>query len=333
MHVDVVGGAGFIGTRLVERLQRHGVATRILDKVQSARFPLISVRVDVRNLKGLKLSLSRGAVLVNLAAEHRDDVKPVSLYDEVNVDGAKNICAAARELSVEKIVFTSSVAVYGFARDGTDESGVIAPFNDYGRTKYEAEQVYRAWQRERPGERSLVILRPTVVFGEGNRGNVYNLLRQVVRRRFVMIGSGANRKSMAYVENVAAAIEHSLSFVPGVHVFNFVDKPDYSMSQLVAEVNSILGHPRRRELRIPTAVGYAIGFAFDAAARLTGRRFAISQIRVKKFCSNSVFASSIASSGYVAPISLANALKQTIEHEFLSKDPIRATADEVVGEP
>ena len=100
-----------------------------------------------------------------------------SLYDEVNVEGARNICAIAREKGIKTIVFTSTVAVYGFAPIGTNECGEIAPFNDYGRTKYEAEQVFKAWQAENPEKRTLIIIRPTVVFGEQNRGNVYNLLR------------------------------------------------------------------------------------------------------------------------------------------------------------
>ena len=136
-------------------------------------------KVDIRSLEDLRDSINLNAVVINLAAEHRDDVSPRNLYDEVNVDGARNICEIANEMAVNKIIFTSSVAVYGFARLGTNESGAIAPFNDYGRTKWEAEQVYRQWQSEYPENRSLVIVRPTVVFGERNRGNVFNLLRQI----------------------------------------------------------------------------------------------------------------------------------------------------------
>lgn len=98
----------------------------------------------------------------------------------MNVEGARNICVVAREKRVKAIVFTSTVAVYGFTEIGTDESGKIAPFNDYSRTKHEAEQVFKAWQAEAPTERMLVIIRPTVIFGEQNRGNVYNLLRQLL---------------------------------------------------------------------------------------------------------------------------------------------------------
>jgi nucleoside-diphosphate-sugar epimerase len=255
--------------------------------------------------------------IVNLAAEHRDDVRPLSLYHDVNVEGARNICIVAREKNVEKIIFTSTVAVYGFAPIGTDESGKIAPFNDYGRTKFEAEQVFKNWQAEVPDIRTLVIIRPTVVFGEQNRGNVYNLLRQIASGKFVMVGRGDNRKSMAYVENIAAFIEYSMTFNPGVHVYNFIDKPDFSMNNLVANVNNILGRSEKIVLRLPFFIGVLIGKGFDLIAALTGKRFAISSIRVKKFCANSVYNTAIDRTGFVSPVPLEKALQQTVRHEFI----------------
>ena len=217
MLIDVIGGSGFIGTRLVRRLKDSKYSqVRIIDKSPSRSFSDLAILGDVRSVDQLREYLSEKSVIVNLAAEHRDDVRPLSLYDEVNVVGAKNICAVASEKNVHTIIFTSTVAVYGFTPIGTDESGNISPFNDYGRTKYEAEQVFKAWQAEAPNERTLVIIRPTVVFGEQNRGNVYNLLRQIASGKFVMVGHGENRKSMAYVENIAAFIEYSMTFKPGV---------------------------------------------------------------------------------------------------------------------
>jgi nucleoside-diphosphate-sugar epimerase len=259
-----------------------------------------------------------GAVIVNLAAEHRDDVVPRSLYDDVNVQGARNLCTVAREKQVQLIVFTSSVAVYGFAPLGTDESGTINPFNDYGRTKYEAEEVLRAWQEEAPGTRTLVIVRPTVVFGEDNRGNVYNLLRQIAIGRFVMIGDGMNRKSMAYVENVAAFLQHSLTAPPGVHVFNYVDKPDFTMNELVARVSNLLGRPNASRVRLPVAAGLLIGSCFDAVAKAFGRKFPISAVRVRKFCANSVYGSAVSNVGFTPPVSMDQALERTVRHEFLA---------------
>jgi nucleoside-diphosphate-sugar epimerase len=320
LTVSVIGGSGFIGTRLIRRLnQNHALQLHIVDKVRSQVFPKQTTVADVRSIEQLRSSIREYDVIVNLAAEHRDDVRPLSLYDDVNVGGARNICNVAREKSVQTIVFTSSVAVYGFATIRPNESGDICPFNDYGRTKYEAEQVFIAWQAEEPLERTLVIIRPTVVFGEQNRGNVYNLLRQIALGKFVMVGNGENRKSMAYVENVAAFIEYSMSFKPGVHIYNFIDKPDFTMNQLVVSVKRILGQGEKIGLRLPYAVGYAIGKGFDFFAAVIGKPFPISSIRVKKFCANSVYNTAIDETGFVPPVPLAKALEQTIWHEFIEK--------------
>jgi nucleoside-diphosphate-sugar epimerase len=319
MHkINIIGGSGFIGTRLMHRLRNNDYLERkIIDKAPSKEFPDLVTLSDVRSVKQLTESISDGSIIVNLAAEHRDDVRPISLYADVNVGGAKNICTVAREKGVQTIIFTSSVAVYGFAPIGIDESGKIAPFNDYGRTKYEAEQVFKTWQAEAPDERTLVVIRPTVVFGEQNRGNVYNLLRQIASGKFVMVGNGGNRKSMAYVENVAAFIEYSMTFKPGVHIYNYIDKPDFTMNSLVANVNRILGRSEKIYFRLPFAVGYLIGKVFDLVAAMTGKRFAVSSIRVKKFCANSVYDTAIDKTGFVRPVPLEQAIAQTVRHEFI----------------
>lgn len=316
--VNVIGGSGFIGTRLMRRLSvNDSLAIRIIDKAPSKEFPYLVKLSDVRSVEKLSESISHGSVIVNLAAEHRDDILPISLYYDVNVGGAKNICTVAREKGVQMIIFTSSVAVYGFAPIGTYESGKIAPFNDYGRTKYEAEQIFKAWQVEAPEERTLVIIRPTVVFGEQNRGNVYNLLRQIALGKFVMVGHGENRKSMAYVENVVAFIEYSMSFKPGVHIYNYIDKPDFTMNNLVAYVNRILGRSEKIRFRLPFAVGFLIGKGFDLVAAMTRKRFSISSIRVKKFCANSVYNTAIDQTGFLPPVPLEQAIAQTVRHEFI----------------
>lgn len=318
MQVDVVGGSGFIGTRLSWRLSlRDRIIFSIIDKEHSKTFSDKVKIADVRSVDALRGAISEAAVIINLAAEHWDDVRPLSLYNEVNVGGAKNICMVAREKNVKTIVFASTVAVYGFAPLGTDESGQIEPFNEYGRSKHEAEQVYKAWQAEVPDGRTLVIVRPTVVFGEQNRGNVYNLLRQIASGKFVMVGDGKNRKSMAYVENVAAFLEYAMTFKPSVHIYNYIDKPDFTMNVLVGTVNRMLGKSEKIGMRLPFALGYTIGKCFDALAVITRKKFAISSIRVKKFCADSVFETAIQKTGFIAPVPLPEALEKTVRHEFI----------------
>ncbi len=314
---SIIGGSGFIGTRLSKRLNDGGNQFQILDKSESYFYRDHYKFANVCNLNSLRDSVVDGSVIVNLAAEHRDDVRPLTLYQDVNVEGAKNICTIAREKNIQKIIFTSSVAVYGFAPIGTGEKGVIQPFNEYGRTKHEAENVFRDWQSEDPISRTLVIVRPTVVFGERNRGNVYNLLKQIASGAFIMVGNGQNRKSIAYVENVAAFLEYSLRFKPGVHIYNYVDKPDFTMNNLVQNVNRLLGKTTKTWFRLPYSIGYFIGKCFDWASLITNKRFPISAIRVKKFCANSVYNTAIHDSGFIPPVSLEEALEKTLRYEFL----------------
>lgn len=314
----ILGGSGFIGARLAALLVEAGIPARIGDLKPSATFAGLWTECDVRQ-RDTFAPLARGAgAIVNLAAAHRDDVRPLSLYREINICGAAEVCTVARSQGVRKLVFTSSVAVYGFHSFPVDENGPFTPVNEYGKTKLEAESIYRAWADEDPS-RTLVIVRPAVVFGEGNRGNVYNLLRQIAAGRFFMVGDGKNFKSMAYVGNVAAFLRHALSFRPGTHILNYVDGPDMDTRSLVEHIRRCL-HRQRTVPRIPLALALAAGRVFDVAARVTGRTFPISAIRVRKFCESTQFlAKRIDSSGFGRPFTLLDALDRTIQFEFPSK--------------
>jgi nucleoside-diphosphate-sugar epimerase len=321
--VSILGGAGFLGTRLSQRFynteQNHEICD--LEVGETSKNQTI---VDIEDLNSLN-RVDGSDCIVNLAAVHRDDIRPLSRYDDVNIQGSVNVCEAARKHGINKIIFTSSVAIYGFAPADTDESGQPNYFNDYGRTKYLAEQVYKEWQAEDPENRTLVIVRPTVIFGEGNRGNVYNLLKQIASRRFVMFGNGENRKSMAYVENVAAFLEYSLSFKPGLHIYNYIDKPDFDMNTLVSEARKTLFGKNNVGLRLPAFSGMAIGYFADIVAKLTGKTLPVSSIRVKKFMGTTQFASSVGETGFVPPVSLEEGLARTLRYEFLEDNSDKRT--------
>ena len=324
-EIAVIGGAGFLGTRLAARFDDVGINYRRCDIDVSNRAGEI-IYLDIEDKSTLDQLAGTGSI-VNLAAVHRDDVRPLSRYDDVNVQGAVNVCVAARMHGINRIIFTSSVAIYGFASADTDESGDVNYFNDYGRTKYLAEEIYKEWQAEDPDNRTLVIVRPTVIFGEGNRGNVYNLLRQIASRRFVMFGKGRNKKSMAYVENVAAFLEYSLSFKSGLHIFNYIDKPDLDMNALVMEARKTLFGKNNIGLRLPGALGTAIGYFADAVAKITGKTLPVSRLRVKKFMSATQFASSVSKTGFSPPVRLEEGLARTLRYEFLEDNTDKRTFD------
>jgi nucleoside-diphosphate-sugar epimerase len=321
--VGIVGGAGFLGSSLSLRLTKNNVSHKVFD-VNIPKDRNAVVPINIEDPSSL-CKLDRLDTIINLAAVHRDDIRPLSRYDDVNVQGSVNVCEAARKYGINKIIFTSSVAIYGFAPADTDESGEPNYFNDYGRTKYLAEQVYKEWQAEDPDNHTLVIVRPTVIFGEGNRGNVYNLLKQIASGRFLMFGNGKNRKSMAYVENVAAFLEYSLSFKPGLHIYNYIDKPDLDINTLVSEARKTLFGKNNVGLRLPAFSGVAIGYFADFVAKVTGKTLPISSIRVKKFMATTQFASSVSVTGFIPPVSLEDGLARTLRYEFLEDNSGKQT--------
>lgn len=321
--IAIIGGAGFVGSKLTKLLKRLNKSHAIFD-INNSKNKEGLINIDVTDATTLD-KLSGYDSLINLAAEHRDDIKPASRYDDVNVNGANNVCNAARKFNINSIIFTSSVAIYGFAEPDTDEEGEPKYFNDYGRTKYLAEQVYKRWQAEDKENRTLVIIRPTVIFGESNRGNVYNLLNQIASKKFAMFGNGQNIKSMAYVENVVAFINYSLNFKPGLHIYNYIDTPDINMNTLVAKVRGALFQKNNVGIRIPAFIGIAIGYFADIIAKFTGKTFPISSIRVEKFLKTTKFSSAIKNTDFVPPFSLEDGLKKTLQYEFLednSDEPI-----------
>lgn len=319
--ITVIGGSGFVGTNLCRQLLLKQQDFEIIDLKMSQQFPDKCKIGDVRNIKSLENTIT-GDVVVNLAAVHRDDIRDKSEYNRTNVEGAENIAQVCTDKGIRKIIFTSSVAVYGFAPPGTDETGAINPFNDYGRSKYKAEQKFRTWQNN--GENSLIIIRPTVIFGEGNRGNVFNLLNQIASGRFLMIGNGQNKKSMAYIGNVTAFLETCLYSKKKFGVFNYVDTPDLTMAELVRQINDKIKGKKSIGPRLPIWMGMLLGYVADGLAFLTGKNLPLSSIRVKKFLTSTEFSSAKKEiDDFVPPFELIEGINHTLNSEFISPDPNR----------
>ncbi|MDC6455350.1 NAD(P)-dependent oxidoreductase [Alphaproteobacteria bacterium] len=319
--ITVIGGSGFVGTNLCQQLALKQQDFEIIDIKMSNQFPEKCKIADVRDGNTLRHTIT-GDVVVNLAAVHRDDVRDKTEYQRTNVDGAENVASVCAEKGINKIVFTSTVAVYGFAQPGTDESGAINPFNEYGRTKFEAEKKLRKWQAN--DKNSLIIVRPTVIFGEGNRGNVFNLLNQIASGKFLMIGRGENKKSMAYIGNVVAFLETCISTDEKYGVYNYVDTPDMTMNELVSQVRSKLKGKTGVGPRLPYWLGMIMGYTADLVAKLSGKSLTVSSIRVKKFASSTEFKSAKFNlDDFIAPFQLSDGVHRTLQSEFIAPDPNR----------
>ncbi len=319
MKVLVTGGSGFVGTNLIGDLLSQGHEVLNYDIEPSEGYAELTQINDVRDCETLTRSSQGVDAIVHLAAEHRDDVRPTALYYDVNVNGAECVVKAAERNGVDTIVFTSSVAVYGLDGGIPNEASPVRPFNDYGRSKHKAEQVFKRWADADPARR-LVIVRPCVVFGENNRGNVYTLLKQIDSGRFLAIGAGQNRKSMAYVKNVSHFLVRCLQLDSGFHIFNYADSPDLTTTELIELTRTMLG--KKRPPRIPYALGLAGGYLFDFMAGLTGKTFPISSVRVRKFCADTRISTQQVQALGIKPVySLKDGLHRMIAHEFPGKEP------------
>ncbi len=285
------------------------------DKNTSDKYTDLTIVGDVRDIDALTKACEDVDVICHLAAEHADNVTPLSLYHDVNVIGALNVVEAAKVNNVKNIVFTSSVAIYGLNRGTPDEKLEPRPFNEYGRTKLEAEKIFNAWHADNSTS-TLITIRPAVVFGENNRGNVYNLINQIVSGRFLMIGDGKNCKSMGYVGNVAEFIKVQLEKEPGYYVYNYADKDDLSSSEIASIVREEMNIPANN-MKVPYSIGLIGGYAFDVLSKITGKKFPVSSVRIQKFCADTTIDSTAAmSSGFTPPYSLEEGLKRMVKHEF-----------------
>lgn len=318
MKVTMIGGSGFVGTRLLNLLSEENVyVLKNIDLQSSHFFNDLTVIGDVRKQQTMDEQLKETDVVVLLAAQHRDDVSPVSLYYDTNVGGMEKTLKAMEKNGVKRIVFFSSVAVYGLNKNNPNEDYPKDPFNHYGKSKWQAECLLQEWYKTHP-DWNVNIIRPTVIFGERNRGNVYNLLHQIQSGKFLMVGKGVNKKSMAYVGNVVSFVKYMIEHCTiGYNVFNYIDKPDYNMNDLVCLVEKVL-NKNIPSVHFPYWMGMLGGYCFDLMAKLTGKKLSISSVRVKKFCATTEFDSSkMLATGFKAPYTLEEGLSRTLEFEFV----------------
>jgi nucleoside-diphosphate-sugar epimerase len=209
------------------------------------------------------------------------------------------------------------VAVFGLNKPNPDENYPKDPFNHYGKSKLQAENAIEEWLKtDKQG--NAVIIRPPVIFGERNRGNVYTLLKQISSGKFMQIGNGDNKKSMAYVGNIVDFVKFSIEKVNiDCLIYNYIDKPDITINELIKVVQYTMDI-QIPTFKIPYFIGYTSGKIFDFIAFLTGRKLSISSVRIKKFCATTQFDSSkMLASGFVPPYNLIEGLERTINFEFV----------------
>jgi nucleoside-diphosphate-sugar epimerase len=316
----LVGSAGFIGSHLSERLAEQGHHVRGFDlQVPAQQFGTTStVAGDVRQVEDLCNALPGIDTVIHLAAVHFDFGHADQEYFDTNEGGMRALLTAMSRFNVRRLIFISSIAVYGDYPGWADEETPPAPETAYGASKLAAETLVQQWGVEDPA-RCVVILRPCAVYGERNVSNMMNLIRQIHSGYFVLFGSGRNVKATAYVGNLTSAVTQQLDQLScGVRTFNYADKPDLTVDEIVTTIRLALGK-KSRPLRLPLWLGLMAAFPFELITRLTGRDLPVSTARVRKLNRpTQVHADRIRAAGFRQQISSKEGLQRMVAH-FLAE--------------
>ena len=130
----------------------------------------------------------------------------------------------------------------------------------------------------------------------------------------MVIGKGKNKKSMAYAGNIVVFIKATLeSTQKGYPIFNYADKPDFSMTELTLLIENKM-KIKSSKIKRPYYIGMAQGYIIDLLSFFTVKKFSISSVRVKKFCATTQFDASKVQKIFNTPYRLEEGLNRTLEH-------------------
>lgn len=282
-RVLITGGAGFIGTPLVNRLLDAGHQVRVVERpgVDCTHLPLDRIElaeVDIRDAPGVTEATRECSVVMHLAANPNLWARRREEFEEVNHQGTRNVLEAAATCDVERTVYVSTESILAPRRGGevitedtrTTLEDMIGP---YCRSKWLAEQAAaEAAQRGEP----VVIVRPSIPVGPGDlrMGPASRMICDFVNGRIK--GYLAGDLNFIDVLDVAKGIEAAArTGVPG-HRYLLVNE-HWTILELLTELGRLTGRPAPR-WRVPFALALFFAHAEEFACRFLPRRIPMATI-------------------------------------------------------
>ncbi|OPY57869.1 MAG: dTDP-glucose 4,6-dehydratase [Pelotomaculum sp. PtaU1.Bin035] len=262
-HTIITGGAGFIGSHLVDRLLDMGWQVTIVDNFDRFYDPLIKekniskhignlncrlIKADIRDLDNLRNVLAdEYDVIVHLAA--KAGVRPSILapleYQEVNIKGTQNLLEFAKEKEISQFVFASSSSVYGVNQNvpWTEEDHVLMPISPYAFTKVSGELLGHVYSHLY-GIR-FIALRFFTVYGPRQRPDlaIYKFVDNMLRGEPITVyGDGATKRDYTYIDDVIVSIIVSMRYNQTTYeVINIGGNHTVILTELISSLENILG--------------------------------------------------------------------------------------------
>ena len=274
MRALVTGATGFIGSHLVEELQRRGFAVRCLvRKASQTRFlETLGVELvpgDYQDPGSLQAAVGDVDYVFHLAAVLT--ALNWEAYRRANVEATKNLLAAclAWNPGLRRFVFVSSISAAGPSEKGRarTEDDPSTPISDYGRSKLLAEQAVESYARRFP----VVIIRPPNVIGPRQR-ELLEAIRLIRRRIVPVIGTGEPQTSLCYVGDVVEALILAAERPRAAgRTYFLADPRPYAWREINQAIARALGI-RGPVLKIHYPVQILVAALSEAAARFGKKR-------------------------------------------------------------
>jgi nucleoside-diphosphate-sugar epimerase len=283
MKILLTGSEGFVGGYLRKELENIGHVIYCIDRVKVSRinYFCFDLSNDTSSLSKL-LKDESFDLLIHLAAAKGDyNLKYDDFYRD-NVTVSEKLITLIKVLDIKSVIAYSTVSVYGHDNKIKSEEAELVPNNAYGATKLESENIFIRWFNLDPIKNKLTILRPSVIYGENNYANMYNLLDQLNKKFPVSVGNGNYIKSMVAVENIVDITVFSINKLKGLQIYNCTDKPYPKLKEVIKYLAEIKGFSKPK-IVIPKWFAYFIGLLFECFSFLIKKDLGITRERIYKF--------------------------------------------------
>ncbi len=247
MKILVTGGTGFMGTYLVPILLDQGHNVRLLVRDMEKAHKLFGdeceiVNGDIRDRETLKGLCDGIEIVYHMAALMGHDSPSNEAFEKfrkVNVDGVQNIIHAAKEGNVKKFIYISSTAAMGLQNlVNIDEETECKPYTPYQVTKREAELMIL--NEVRLNQFPAVIVRPSMVYGPGFKGDFLTIAKVCKTGFFPKIGKGQNLSPALYIEDLAMALERFIENGKVGEIYLLSSNQSYSLEDTVRIIGKAL---------------------------------------------------------------------------------------------
>lgn len=300
MKITITGASGFVGSNLSKYLEEKG---NTIDKL-SLRKPDFSLQKDAK-------------AVIHLAGKAHDTANTSAdkEYFEINTELTKKLFDDFLNSEIKDFLFFSSVKATADTLEGIlDENHPSSPQTPYGRSKLEAENYLLS--KDLPENKRLFIIRPCMIHGPGNKGNL-NLLYKVVEKGIPWpLADFDNQRSFLSIDNLNFLIERIISdqnMASGI--YNFSDDKALSTNDLVKIIANTSGKTERL-LKIPK---HLISFVAKTGDYL---KLPLNSERLKKLTENYIVSNlkiKTALNIYSLPITAEEGMKKTIESFIVDK--------------